>query len=52
MGEAKFMRAFLYFYLVEPFWRCAIALSTDPNFNTLLARTPKLMCTSRLLLIL
>lgn len=41
LGEAKFMRAFFYFYLVNLFGDVPLALSTDPNVNTLLARSPK-----------
>lgn len=41
LGEAKFMRSFLYFYLVNLFGDVPLALTTDPKVNTLLARTPK-----------
>lgn len=41
LGEAKFMRAFFYFYLVNLFGDVPLALTTDPQYNTLLARTPK-----------
>lgn len=42
LGEAKFLRAFCYFYLVNLFGDVPLALSTDPQENTLLARTPKM----------
>jgi hypothetical protein len=41
LGEAKFMRAFFYFYLVNLFGDVPLALSTDAEANTLLARSPK-----------
>lgn len=41
LGEAKFMRAFFYFYLVNLFGDVPLALATDPAINTLLPRTPK-----------
>lgn len=41
LGEAKFMRAFFYFYLVNLFGDVPLALSTDPNVNILLVRSPK-----------
>jgi starch-binding outer membrane protein, SusD/RagB family len=41
LGEAKFMRAFFYFYLANLFGDVPLALSTDPVANTLLARSPK-----------
>jgi hypothetical protein len=41
LGEAKFMRAFFYFYLVNLFGDVPLALSTDPNVNTLLAKSTK-----------
>lgn len=41
LGEAKFLRAFFYFYLVNEFGDVPLALSTDPKVNTLLARSPK-----------
>lgn len=41
LGEAKFMRAFYYFYLVNLFGDVPLALTTDPQINTLLARSPK-----------
>lgn len=41
LGEAKFMRAFFYFYLVNLFGDVPLALSTDPHGNSLLARSPK-----------
>jgi hypothetical protein len=41
LGEAKFMRAFCYFYLVNFFGDVPLALTTDATTNSLLARTPK-----------
>jgi starch-binding outer membrane protein, SusD/RagB family len=41
LGEAKFMRAFFYFYLVNLFGDVPLALSTDPNANTLLVKSAK-----------
>jgi starch-binding outer membrane protein, SusD/RagB family len=41
MGEAKFMRAFFYFYLVNMYGEVPLALTTDPEINTLLPRSPK-----------
>lgn len=41
LGEAKFMRGFMYFYLVNLFGDVPLALTTDPKINTLLARTPE-----------
>jgi starch-binding outer membrane protein, SusD/RagB family len=41
LGESKFMRAFFYFYLVNMFGDVPLALTTDPDVNTLLARSPK-----------
>lgn len=41
LGEAKFMRAFFYLYLVNLFGDVPLALSTDPEVNTLLSRAPK-----------
>jgi hypothetical protein len=41
LGEAKFIRAFFYFYLVNLFGDVVLSLSTDPQVNTLLPRTPK-----------
>jgi hypothetical protein len=41
LGEAKFMRAFYYFYLVNLYGDVPLALTTDPQTNTLLARTPR-----------
>ncbi|MGN6508452.1 MAG: RagB/SusD family nutrient uptake outer membrane protein [Chitinophaga sp.] len=40
-GEAKFVRAFCYFYLVNLYGDVPLALSTDFNVNMKLARTPK-----------
>jgi starch-binding outer membrane protein, SusD/RagB family len=41
LGEAKFMRAFFYFYLVNLFGDVPLALSTDPLRNSLLSRSAK-----------
>jgi hypothetical protein len=41
LGEAKFMRAFFYFYLVNLFGDVPLALSTDAVTNTALSRTAK-----------
>jgi len=40
-GEAKFTRAFCYFYLVNFFGDVPLALSTDPQVNTNLSRSSK-----------
>jgi starch-binding outer membrane protein, SusD/RagB family len=39
-GEARFMRAFFYFYLVNFFGEVPLALTTDPAVNATLARSP------------
>ncbi|EHQ26193.1 RagB/SusD family nutrient uptake outer membrane protein [Mucilaginibacter paludis] len=41
MGEAKFMRALLYFYLVNHFGNVPLALTTDYTKNSSLVRTDK-----------
>jgi len=41
LGEAKFMRAFFYFYLVNLFGDVPLALSTDAVANSVLSRSPK-----------
>lgn len=41
LGEALFLRAFFYFYLVNLFGDVPLALDTDPQANTLLRRAPK-----------
>jgi hypothetical protein len=41
LGEAKFMRAFFYFYLVNLFGDVPLALSTDAAVNTTLSRSFK-----------
>lgn len=41
LGEAKFMRAYYYFYLVNLFGDVPLALTTDAKINTLLARSSK-----------
>jgi hypothetical protein len=39
LGEAKFLRSFFYFYLVNLYGDVPLALSTDPKINSLLSRT-------------
>jgi len=41
LGEAKFLRAFQYFYLVATFGDVPIVLSADYNVNETLARSPR-----------
>lgn len=41
LGEAKFMRAFFYFYLVNCFGDVPLALSTDPAINATISRSSK-----------
>jgi hypothetical protein len=41
MGEARFLRAFSYFYLVNLYGDVALVFSTDPKVNTALSRSPK-----------
>jgi hypothetical protein len=41
LGEAKFMRAFFYFYLLNLFGDVPLALTTDPEANILLSRSPQ-----------
>jgi hypothetical protein len=41
LGEAKFMRAFFYFYLVNLFGEVPLVLSTDAVANTILSRSTK-----------
>lgn len=41
LGEAMFLRAFFYFYLVNLFGDLPLVLETDPEVNTLLPRTSK-----------
>ncbi len=41
LGEALFLRAFFYSYLVNLFGDVPLALTTDPQANTLLRRAPK-----------
>lgn len=41
IGEAKFMRAFFYFYLVNMFGDVPLVLGTDYQINRALSRTPK-----------
>ncbi|WP_276088240.1 RagB/SusD family nutrient uptake outer membrane protein [Pedobacter sp. JY14-1] len=40
LGEAKFMRAYLYFYLVNIYGDSPLALTTDFKINSLLRRSP------------
>ena len=40
-GEAKFMRAFFYFYLVNLFGDVPLAITSDYRVNSVLARAPK-----------
>jgi hypothetical protein len=39
LGEAKFLRAFFYFYLVNLYGDVPLALTTDPKINSMLSRT-------------
>jgi len=41
MGEAKFMRAFYYFYLVNLYGNVPLVLTTNYKVNALIAKTPK-----------
>jgi hypothetical protein len=41
LGEAKFMRAFFYFYLINLYGDVPLALTTDYTINSKLSRTPK-----------
>ncbi len=41
LGEAKFMRAFCYFYLVNLYGDVPLAISSSPETNRLLSRSPK-----------
>jgi hypothetical protein len=41
LGEAKFVRAFCYFYLVNLFGDVPLALVSVPKVNSLLSRSPK-----------
>ncbi|WP_207510448.1 RagB/SusD family nutrient uptake outer membrane protein [Longitalea luteola] len=41
LGEARFLRAFFYFYLVSLFGDVPLVLSTDPSVNVSLSRTSK-----------
>lgn len=41
LGEAKFMRAFFYFYLASLYGDAPLSLTTDYEANRLLARAPK-----------
>jgi len=41
LGEAKFMRAFCYFYLVNLYGDVPLVLTTDYKTNSLLSRTPQ-----------
>ena len=42
LGEAKFMRAFYYFYIVGLFGDAPLVITTDYKVNTLLFRAPKI----------
>jgi hypothetical protein len=41
LGEAKFVRAFCYFYLVNLYGDVPLVISTNPQENRILARAPK-----------
>lgn len=41
LGEARFMRAFYYFYLVNLYGDIPLVLSTDYNINALITKSPK-----------
>jgi hypothetical protein len=41
LGEAKFIRAFCYFYLVNNFGNVPLALTTDYKLNTSMSRNPE-----------
>ncbi|MCR8556989.1 RagB/SusD family nutrient uptake outer membrane protein [Mucilaginibacter sp. BJC16-A38] len=41
LGEAKFIRAFFYFYLVNLYGDVPLALTNDYKINSVLARSPK-----------
>jgi len=41
LGEAKFIRAFCYFYLVNLYGDVPLVTGTDPNVNASLPRTPQ-----------
>ncbi|MEP7376046.1 MAG: RagB/SusD family nutrient uptake outer membrane protein [Chitinophagaceae bacterium] len=41
LGEAKFLRAFFYFYLVNLYGDVPLALTTDPAVNAIIPRSPK-----------
>jgi starch-binding outer membrane protein, SusD/RagB family len=41
LGEAKFLRAFFYFYLVNLYGDVPLALTTDPAKSAVLARAPR-----------
>ncbi len=41
LGEARFLRAFYYFYLVNLFGDVPLALTTDYKLNSAIARTPR-----------
>lgn len=42
LGEAKFMRAFYYFYLVNLYGDVPLVLTTDYTFNSLVTKSPRL----------
>jgi starch-binding outer membrane protein, SusD/RagB family len=41
LGEAKFLRALFYFYLINYYGDVPLVLSTDPEINRVLPRSPK-----------
>lgn len=41
LGEAEFVRAYIYFWLVNMYGDVPLALTTDPEVNSLLPRSPK-----------
>lgn len=41
LGEAKFLRAFFYFYLVNMYGNVPLVVQTDPAINVILPRSPK-----------
>jgi hypothetical protein len=49
LGEAKFLRAFFYFYLVNYYGDASLAISTDPKVNGLLSRSSVSMVLSQII---
>lgn len=41
LGEARFLRAYCYFYLVNLYGNVPLASGTDPKINAVLSRSPK-----------